>query len=387
MSKNLALYGLPLLVGLVACGGPEEPMSRLLSFRTVALRATRVVQSDTCDTGLVPRADATPTTPAKLGKTGCDTPGSYAHPGDEVQFELLWHDPAPKPDEPPKVREWAWTFCVNPPSSSILGCFQKLAADLGKLPPEQRQQAALSILKFRKGPLATEFETNELVPPNMDGTKPDPRTLFRLTVPKDALAEFAGKPPQAKANATIGVVFVACPGRLEPQLEGTGNRTDVPLKCFDNSTGEELKSDKFTIGIKRVFIREKDENPDPRIAGVLWDGQPWPETEVKTLEAVCASDEADFGKCDDPKHTITPQLQQPFADQGTDELGAQFNEQVIIQYYATEGLFEFDVKRAADPETRFAGRRGKEKGEQTLWIVTRDNRGGVSWVKRRFVVP
>jgi hypothetical protein len=182
------------------------------------------------------------------------------------------------------------------------------------------------------------------------------------------------------------VVFVACPGRLEPQLAGSGSRTDIPLKCFDNSTGEELGSDKFTIGIKRVFIREKDENPDPRIASVLWDGQPWPETEVKTLEAVCDADKSDFSKCDNPKHTITPQMQQPFADVGTDELGQSFNEQVIIQYYATEGMFENDVKRAVDPETRFAGRRGKS-GPHTLWILTRDNRGGVSWVKRQFIVP
>lgn len=379
MNKFVALLGMPLL--FAACGGDNDPASRLISFRTVAIRATRVLQSDTCDTGLVPRADATPSSPPKLGKTNCDTPGSYAHPGDEVQFELLWHEP-----DPNAKHEWGWTFCVNPPSSSILGCFQKLAADLGKLPPEQRNQAALSILKFRKGPLATEFETNELVQPNMDGTKPDTRTLFRLTVPKDALAEFADKPPQAKANAAIGIVFVACPGRLEPQLQGTGSRTDIPLKCFDNNTGEELGSDKFTIGIKRVFLREKDENPDPRIAGVLWDGQPWPETEVKTLEAVCNADEKDFGKCSDPKHTITPQMQEPFVDEGTDELGASFKESVIIQYYATEGIFEFDVKRAVDPETRFAGRRDK-KGDHTLWIVTRDNRGGVSWVKRRFVIP
>jgi len=379
VKKLLALIGLPLL--FAACGGDNDPASRVISFRTVAMRATRVVQSDTCDAGLVAKADATPTTPAKLGKTNCDTPGSYAHPGDELQFDLLWHEP-----DPNAKHEWGWTFCVNPPSSSILGCFQKLAADIAKLPPEQRAQFGASLLKFRKGPLATEFETNELVQPNPDGTKPDARTLFRVTVPREALAEFAGKPPQAKANAAIGIVFVACPGRLEPQLEGTGSRTDLPLKCFDYNTGEELKSDKFTIGIKRVFIREKDENPDPRIASVLWDGQPWAEDEVKTLEPVCAADEKDFKKCDDPQHTIAPQMQQPFADNGTDELGNAFEEQVIIQYYATAGMFEHDVKRAVDPNTKFAGRRDK-KGEQTLWIVTRDNRGGVSWVKRRFMIP
>ena len=377
MKRVLALVALS--ASVVACGGDNDPASRINTFRTVAIRATRVVQSDTCDAGLVPAADGTP----KLGKTNCDVPGSYAHPGDELQFELLWNDP----DKAAK-HEWAWTFCVNPPSSSILGCFQKLAADLAALPPEERTKAATSLLKLRKNlatPFATNFETNELVAPNPDGTKPDTRTIFRLNVPKDALVPFVGQPPQARANAVLGVVFVACPGRLEPQLEGTGSaRTDVPLKCFDEND-KELGSDLFTIGLKRVFVREKDENNDPRIDSVLWDGQPWAETEVKTLEAVCDRDEKDFGKCSDPKHTIMPVMRQPFADTGTDELGGTFDEQVVIQYYATDGIFEFDVKRAVDPDSKFAGRR-EHLGPQILWIVTRDNRGGVSWVKRQFVV-
>jgi len=376
VKKWFALIGLAATVG--ACGGDNDPMSRLMSFRSVAIRATRVVQSDTCDAGLVAAPDS-PMGAPKLGKTGCDTPGSYAHPGDELQFELLWHDP-----DPDAVHEWAWTFCVNPPSSSILGCFQKLAADLGRLPPEERQKAAFSLLRSRPRSTSKNFETNDLVQPNPDGTKPDTRTLFRLQVPANLLDEFAGKPPQALANAMLGVVFVSCPGRLEPQLAGAGSRTDIPLKC-KNENDEELGYDQFTIGIKRVFIRRKDENNDPRVASVLWDGQPWGESDVKIVEPVCAGDENNYRECSGAEHKITPVMQQPFADVGTDELGQAFNEQVIIQYYATEGLFEFDVKRAADPETHFRGR-GRNLGPHTMWILTRDNRGGVSWLTRKFEV-
>jgi hypothetical protein len=361
------------VLAIAGCGGDLDPASRLVSFRTVAMRATRVVQSDACDVGLTPAAEARPGVPAKLGKTQCEVPGSYAHPGDEVQLELLWHDPVAQP------RSWMWTTCLNPSSTTVFGCFQKLALDLGKLPPEQRLQA----FHLRADPITSKaFEGNELAVDPMA----DPRTLFRVKIPNDALAQLAGGSPNARKAATLGVVFLACPGNLKPNPD-TSARNALPVLCLDSKTGEELGSDKFTIGIRRIFLREKDENQDPRINGVLLNGQPWPENEPRDIKAICNGDEARFDRCDGDGVEIKPQLQDPYSEKGTDEFGETFNEQVVLQYYVTEGLFQYDVKRAEDPKTRFAGRRGK-LGPQTMWIVIRDNRGGVSWVKRSFnVVP
>lgn len=373
----LRIFGLS-LVALVACGGDPDPASRLSTFRTVAMRATRVVQSDTCDVGLVPAADARPGVAPKLGKTNCDVSGSYAHPGDEVQLELLWHDPNPE-----GTRSWAWTTCLNPPSTSVFGCFQKLAQDLAQLPPDKRQEFFLGGVKLRPPTLAKAFEGNELA----TDPKADPRTLFRVKVPADAFKEFEGLDPLARRGATMGVVFLACPGRLEPNLDAARNA--LPFKCL-GASGEELGSDKFTIGIKRLFLRDKDNNEDPRIDAVLFDGAPWAADDVKVIKPACNGDEARFDRCSDPKHALTVQLRNPFEEKGTDETGQSFEEQVVVQYYATEGLFEFDLKRAEDPKTKFAGRRGKvdPAAEQRMWIVIRDNRGGVSWVMRRFrVVP
>ena len=365
--KKLLLAAM--LVG--ACGGDLDPASRLVSFRTVAMRATRVVQSDTCDAGLIPAAEVRPGVPAKLGKTSCETPGSYAHPGDEVQLELLWHDPIDQP------RTWMWTTCLNPSSTTVFGCFQKLALDLAKLPQEQR----LTAFHFRTDPVtAKAFEGNELA----TDPKADPRTLFRVTVPKDALSQLAGASPNARKAATLGVVFLACPGNLKLNPD-TSARNALPVLCLDSKTGEELGSDKFTIGIRRVFLRDKDENQDPRITAVKLNGSVWPEGESRDIKAICNGDEARFDRCDGDGQEISLDLQQPYSEKGTDEFGEVFNEQVVVQWYVTEGLFQYDVKRAEDPKTHFAGRRGK-LGPQTMWIVIRDNRGGVSWVKRSFNV-
>ncbi len=364
----------------VACGGDLAPASRITSFRSFAMRATRVVQSDTCDANLVAAADARPGRPAKQGKTDCDVSGSYARPGDEVQLELLWHDPNPS-----AMRSWLWTTCLLPQSSSVLGCFQKIGQDFARLPAEQRPQF-LDQLKQRKGDAAKAFEQNELAPRAADGSSADARTLFRVQVPPDALAPLAGLSPQAKAGALMGIVFLACPGNLVFNFEALATaRNALPLKCLDATTGEELGTDKFTIGIKRVFLREKDANEDPGIAGVTWNGQPWPEAEVKELAAACNADEERFDRCDGDKIDLALQLGGNVFEKGVDENGTPFEEQVVVQYYATEGLFEDDVKRAEVPKTRFAARRTKT-GEQTMWIVVRDSRGGVRWVTRKFRV-
>lgn len=379
IGKLAGLFGVATLA--VACGGDLDPASRIVSFRTIAMRATRVVQSDTCDANLVAVADGRPERAPKLGKTNCDVSGTYTHPGDEVQLELLWHDPVPT-----AMRSWMWTTCVLPSSSSVLGCFQKLGQDFARVPAEQRAVYLDQVIKQRKGTTATAFEQNELAAPAADGSKPDARTLFRIKVPADALAPLAGAPPQAKAGATIGVVFLACPGNLVFNFEALATaRNALPLKCLDATTGEELGSDKFTIGIKRLFLREKDENQDPPILGVTWDGQPWGETEVRELGTACDADEARFDRCGDETHEVAVQLGPNVAEKGTDENGTEFTEQVVLQYYATEGLFEYDVKRAEDPKTKFAGRKGKT-GDQTMWLVVRDSRGGVRWVQRKFRV-
>ena len=110
--------------------------------------------------------------------------------------------------------------------------------------------------------------------------------------------------------------------------------------------------------------------------------QPWPADEVKTLTVSCPANENRFDRCNGSvKPKIAMKLTPSSFEAGSYLDGSgQFTEQLVLQYYATEGLFESDVRRAQVPESAFAARK---PGEITMWLVGHDNRGGVVWETRR----
>jgi hypothetical protein len=55
---------------------------------------------------------------------------------------------------------------------------------------------------------------------------------------------------------------------------------------------------------------------------------------------------------------------------------------VIIEYYATAGTFEHEVKISADPQTGWVARKADSGQDVTLWFVVHDDRGGQSWAER-----
>ena len=112
------------------------------------------------------------------------------------------------------------------------------------------------------------------------------------------------------------------------------------------------------------------------LLGVTLDGQPWPEDEVPTL-APCTTDEIDT--CEETTVHAVEVSVGPI-ESGVDELGVEFEEQTLVQYYATAGHFEHELRTAASPATTFAA---TGEGELTLWFVVRDERGGSSWTSRR----
>ena len=64
-------------------------------------------------------------------------------------------------------------------------------------------------------------------------------------------------------------------------------------------------------------------------------------------------------------------------------LGRAFEEQVVIQHYATEGIFEFEVRTGESPKTGWVARKRASGQTLTLWFVARDDRGGVTWTQRQ----
>lgn len=261
----------------------------------------------------------------------------FAHPGETVQLSTLSHDPAGR------TITWAWASCVNPDSSDLPGCLAKIAEN-----PDP--QAAVFA-----------FGADQASP--------------TLTIPADVISKL---PPQARQGASVGLVSAACPGELSVG-SGPGG---LPFVCTED--GRELGLDEFSVGIKRLTVRESDRNQNPVISGVTFDGADWPEDEVKSVTRTCDTDEWTYDDCaDDTQHQIALQLPEGTVESGTDELGSEFEEAVIAQYYATEGIFESEVKTVSETKNGWVARKRAAGQLLTFWFVVRDNRGGVTWTTRQ----
>lgn len=263
----------------------------------------------------------------------------YAHPGDTVKIDAVGVDTAGRP------LEWGFVPCFAPRATTPFACFQKIAEDAaGGTPPTVTIQASGS---------------------------------YTYTVPTDALARL---PAEARPSAYVGLLIVTCPGKI-----GLGGDTQgMPITC--TSGGRALRLDEFEVGVKRLFLREKDRNQNPVVAKVTWDGADWPESEVKEVTPCGSATENRYDRCDGDKHTLAAILADGTRESGVDELGAPFTEDLIVQHYATDGLFEYDVRIGERSATGFVPRAGSSGKTVTLWFVARDNRGGVGWASRRVKV-
>ncbi|MEI9949818.1 MAG: hypothetical protein WDO74_12765 [Pseudomonadota bacterium] len=270
---------------------------------------------------------------------GQQTDVPFAKPGETVNIGSLSYDPQGR------SVTWAWGACVNPDASTVQGCLDKIAADAAT-------SGGSGILA--QGPALSSF--SYAVPAN---------TLDSL-------------PAAARASALIGVVSIACPGDLSFE-QGSNN---LPFSCKEAGTGRVFALDEYIVGLKRIQVRSADRNQNPQIEQVVFDGQDWPEAEVKEVIA-CDTDNNDYKPCaDNTKHQIGARPTAASVESGTTEFGVDFTEQVIIEYYATEGVFEHEIKIAAEPETGWAARKAASGKDLTLWMVVHDDRGGATWAER-----
>ncbi|HKO49153.1 MAG TPA: hypothetical protein VJV79_15580 [Polyangiaceae bacterium] len=263
----------------------------------------------------------------------------FAKPGETVNISSLGYDPQGR------SVTWAWGACVNPEASTVEGCFDKIAADA-------LVTGGTGILA--QGPALSDFS---------------------YTVPADTLSSL---PAAARASAMVGVASIACPGDLVFEQASNG----LPFSCKEVGTGRVFGLDEYIVGLKRIQVRAADRNRNPEIEQVLFDGTDWPETEIKQVLA-CDTDGNDYEPCAaDTKHKISARPTAASVESGRTEFGVDFTEQVIIQYYATEGVFENEVKIVAEPETGWAARKAASGKDLTLWMVVHDDRGGATWVER-----
>lgn len=254
----------------------------------------------------------------------------YARPGEQVAFTLLHASPGGV------QLQWAWSTCTLPASSTVDDCMGALDAELAPFDPET--------------------------------------DALQLNVPEDVLD---GIREEQRPSALIGAVVVACPGELSD-----GFTAGVPIRCLDDD-GEPLSISELEVGIKRVLLREHDRNRNPKIERITWDDEPWAEDQIPRAK-LCTKDTFTFDDCAKAlQHRI--HVETDARESGRDETGGAFSEQLIVQFYASHGLFRDDVRIAGDAGNRWVaqGPIGKDGRPATLWFVARDDRGGVSWTTRQ----
>jgi hypothetical protein len=297
------------LTSLAACGDAFDPASRVSSFRVLAQQM--------------------------------DAP--YAAPGETVHVSSLVYDTAGR------AVSWAWATCLNPHSSAVTGCLDKVAED--------SKNGQFSFLALG---------------PNVDAVD--------VQIPADALSAL---PAEARSTAALGVLSVACPGTLALGAGSTG----FPFRCTDPETQRELGLDEFVVGVKRVIVRETDKNQNPVIDRITLDGKEWPPDQVPELRA-CDESGNDLALCpEELQHRVSAVLTSASFEHGTTEYSEGFEEQLVVQYFATEGIFESDSRIADSPENKWVAREQSKGLTITFWFVARDNRGGVVWTTREAQVP
>jgi hypothetical protein len=271
----------------------------------------------------------------------------YASPGDTVHLSATYYDPDGRDIT------WAWLQCNGPASSSVDSCLAEIAETAtasGELP----------------------LIASGVGVDNVD-----------VTIPGDALSAL---PPEGRPNALSGVLSIACPGTLDVDLgAGAAMGSVLPFRCTD-AAGVELGLHDTIVGVKRIFVRQTDRNQNPSLLGVMFDGEPWAEGDVKDVDA-CDTDDFTFDDCKGKgDHRVAAQVTPESFEAGTDEFGREFVESLVVQHYATDGIFEYEVRIAELPETRFVARSGASGQELRLWFVARDDRGGVTLAERRLRV-
>lgn len=261
----------------------------------------------------------------RLLAVAADKPTADA--GETVRLRALYENPRGQP------LSWGYALCDGSSSSAALDCLRALDPD--------------TLLVSRE-----------------DGG-------FSFTMPEPL---HAGQRAQS-----IGVVVVVCPGEIV-----AGDTHGVPLAC--EVDGRPLDVNDYEMGVKRVFYPSESPNQNPEIAAITFDGEPWPEDDVRTVEP-CSKDTAELEACKPRfRHSIEVQAAEGVRESFRDNDGRSVSEQVVAQFYATGGLFEWDVRTIDGADTRFVAL-ARDAGETlTVHFVLRDSRGGVSWTTRRLEV-
>jgi hypothetical protein len=307
-------------------------------------------------------------TSVRILATAVDQP--YATPGTTVTLTTLAADGRIDPPTPMTLY-WLPISCSDPQGDAYYACFAALAG----------RQAAGGTGGGTGGPV---------LKPGVDLTPFLPQgNTFSVKVPTDVITTHKAVPGSVAPFGTVFAFNIACAGHVEilPFDPGNINPQAPPIGCFDASHTQ-LGPDDYVIGFTEVFAYESITNANPVITnatlqgaavdpvlGITFDhcgGSTGVECLENDIDVVVPESSWEVNPGDIDPATNTPH-----------------HEVLWVDYYATGGDFGSTAKLLYDavagklPDPHVTYTAPDYAGEQTMWIVVHDNRGGVSWL----VVP
>ena len=294
----------------------------------------------------------------------------YAQPGDDVNLQLLWHDPQGRTD----VQRIFLGGCVNPPGDLYYGCFAQYG-----------QTAAQGGL-----PAIGEGDT------------------FTVTLPKDIISSRPALEPGQPRYGLYIVFFAVCAGTISFDTGGGAQdgSTGLPIRCLDDA-GKPLGSADFVVGYSSIYSFEdvSNENPSftvdnaglgqftvagkPLVSDCVGDacqGAPAVDVDCDAEPDRCIKTCADDGDPTCPAIDVKPAIDQKVErDEVSSKLfGTSVTEQMWVNYYIDRGGIS-QVRLLNDTNsgwnTKYRGQlyAPKDAGPLQVWAVVHDNRGGMEF--------
>jgi hypothetical protein len=292
-------------------------------------------------------------------------------PGRAVTFELLHSDEVAPPAGAAHAAEVAWLGgCHNPAGGQYFGCYPGLRSAVATLAPHVLDTPAEVLARAGAG-LGTGFST---------------------AIPEDIAARGYG---------VSFVFFAVCAGELTPAPE---REDTVPLDCR-NADGKSIDRAGFAVGFTTVYTIPGVTNHNPVIDGVDFDGVPLGEPAC-AADADCPPVGTLSERCHAPSARCLPVLE-PCAVSGCHRLAARIDpasaepdspaaaagtrETLELRLIgptidATRRLHGDGSSFVDDPSFPIGGPPPGSAETLSVWLMVRDNRGGVAWTERTFLV-
>ena len=340
---------------LTACGPTVESISELETLRVLSVRKT---------------------------------PG-YGKPGQPMDFKMFWHDAKVEPDSADSIQIGWLGGCFNPPGDSLQGCL----ASYAQMSPEELQ-ANLQII--------TVSDPED----GGDGSTTLAAEEFTVQIPSDIVSSHP--PPSGGGTVPYGsgyVFFAVCRGTLSVNFTGS---TIFPLVCTDSEGQNQLSQD-FVAGYAGIFAYDDVTNGNPEFQSFSFNGsivadacisddcQNVPAAKANapcsgepTVSACTAEDRSTCPEI--PFLALVPEDQVEVDEVLSGEVGSTVTEQMWLSFFADRGTVSPSVRLLNDSTDGYVTDSGgdyyapAEPGEDYIWAVSHDNRGGQEWTRIRICV-